>query len=40
MIKMLRTKEVDVALSEFTMTHERLGAVDFTFPLIFTRWVA
>ncbi|XP_021933555.1 probable glutamate receptor [Zootermopsis nevadensis] len=38
MIKMLRTQEVDVALSEFTMTKERLGAVEFTFPLIFTRY--
>jgi ABC-type amino acid transport substrate-binding protein len=39
MIKMLKNKEVDVALNEFTMTQERLEAVDFTFPLIFTRWV-
>jgi hypothetical protein len=37
MIKMLGTQEVDVAVSDFTMTQERLGAVDFTFPLIFTK---
>ncbi|XP_023708697.1 glutamate receptor ionotropic, delta-2 isoform X2 [Cryptotermes secundus] len=38
LVKMLRTHEVDVGLSEFTMTQERLGAVDFTFPLIITRY--
>jgi ABC-type amino acid transport substrate-binding protein len=37
LMKMLSTYEVDVGLDEFTMTRERLGAVDFIFPLIYTR---
>jgi ABC-type amino acid transport substrate-binding protein len=40
LMKMLSTYEVDVGLDEFTMTKERLGVVDFIFPLIYTRWAA
>jgi hypothetical protein len=40
MIGVLRSREADVALSELIMTRERLEAIDFTFPLIFTRWAA
>ncbi|PSN42624.1 Ionotropic receptor 113 [Blattella germanica] len=38
MIEMLRTKQIDVAVSEFTLTDERMQVVDFAIPIIYTRY--
>ncbi|KAJ9590507.1 hypothetical protein L9F63_016458, partial [Diploptera punctata] len=38
MIEMLRNRQVDVGMSGFTLTEERMQVVDFTFPIIYMRY--
>ncbi|CAG2055655.1 unnamed protein product [Timema podura] len=37
MVKMVHSNQVDIAISEFTMTKNRLDVVDYTMPLLFKR---
>nr|CAD7411556.1 unnamed protein product [Timema poppensis] len=39
MVKMVHSNQVDIAISEFTMTKNRLDVVDYTMPLLFKSFI-